>query len=206
MNRGNSLRLVVTSAVLACVVLGGAAQADDIVKVNRKVVYLDQSVGTEEIRECHWDEKLVDYLEKYAKGRVQVTDEDIEKVHGKALRLTAVAIHSSGGAAFSGPKWLKLRAELLVDGKVVNNFEKSSHSTVDPFRWTACSVMVKMSKQLGSYTAKWLRKPVNVIDTGDDDSPDTSEPEAQSPDATPPAAAPAPAAAPPAQKADAQPG
>jgi hypothetical protein len=64
----------------------------------------------------------------------------------------------------------------MVDGKVVNNFEKASHSTVDVFRWTGCSVLTKMSKQLGSYTAKWLRKPVNIVDN--DDTPDTDEPAA----------------------------
>jgi hypothetical protein len=86
---------------------------------------------------------------------------------------------------------------------VVNNFEKSAHSTVDPFRWTACSVMVKMSKQLGSYTAKWLRKPIDVIDTSDD-TPDEPAPATASPGNAPGTpAAPAPATPPPASKADA---
>jgi hypothetical protein len=164
-----SLALLLTAFAGTTVIAPLGVKADDAVRVNRAVGYLNDGVGTSEVREnCTWNERLVEYLVRDARGKVKVTDEDLDKIPGKTLKLVVVAMHTSGGAAFSGPKWIKIRGELRENGMVINNFEKSSHSAVDPFRWTGCSVLVKMSKQMGEYTAKWLERPQNIVDVEED--------------------------------------
>jgi hypothetical protein len=169
------------AALAAASFIVAATAAAEPIKVARSVPYKDISVGTADVRqECDWNTQMIDYLVQYSRGTVVATDENLDTAPGMALKLVVVGIHTAGGGAFSGPKWVKIRGELLLNGKVINNFQKTSHS-MDLFRGS-CSVANKMGKQLSGWLAKWLRKPANLVDDEGiaDDKGDTA---ADKPDA-----------------------
>jgi hypothetical protein len=154
-------------AVGMCLCASAPAQANDTIKINRNIPYLDETVGTPEVRnECDWNTSLVDYLVRFSKGRVEVTDDDLTKVPDKTLTIVITHVHSSGGGAFSGPKWATIHGQLKENGQVVKVFSATSH-TISPFRITSCGSLTKMSKQLGNHVAGWLKRPVNNARLGD---------------------------------------
>jgi hypothetical protein len=176
-----------------------AAMDTGVVRVSPAVAYLDDGVGTPEVRQdCDWNRRTIAYLIHDSRGRVEVFDGDLDQAGGKTLSLVATGIHAIGGGGFTGPKWVKIRGELKLDGKVINNFEVTSHSVgLD----TACETLQRIARQLGAYTARWLARPQNHAPAAaaDEDPPLASkdEPVVEVP-GPPPALAPAASASPPA--------
>jgi hypothetical protein len=74
------------------------------------------------------------------------------------LKLTVLYVYGASGGAWSGPKSIGLRAELLLDDKVVatQEFRQSSMGGVaGPFSGT-CAIIERITKGLGEELAEWL--------------------------------------------------
>ena len=140
--------------------------ADDKIRVSRTVPYANEGGGTFDVDpKCNWTSVLIYDLVKSARGRVETTDRDLDRVPGKTLKLEVLAIHTSGGGVFSGRKWVTLRGELRANGQVVYHFEMTK-SSADPFRFSSCSVANKLAGALAGSIADWLKSPRNMVDQG----------------------------------------
>jgi len=133
-------------------------QAAEVIKVNAAAVYADQSVGNGKVRsECDWDRSIVQYLVKYSKGRVQITDQVLDTLSGPTLRIEITNVHTAGGGGFSGPKWGYIRATLSENGTQSSTYVVGAHAQAG--RGTACGTLNYIAKALGARLAKRLRMP-----------------------------------------------
>ena len=84
--------------------------------------------------------------------------EKAEGAQGKVLKLTITSVVGAGGGAWSGPKSMTVRAELVQSGKVVASTVKSRTSGGGAFGGMkgTCQIFERVMTTLGSDVAAWL--------------------------------------------------
>lgn len=159
-----TMKLAQSTLVISACLLSFSAHATEVIKVNSAAIYADRSVGNEKVRsECEWDRGIVRYLVKYSRGRVQVTDQDLNTVNDPTLRIEITSVHTAGGGGFSGPKWGNIRAVLFENGKQIYSFNVVARSQSGS--GTACGTLNRIAKSLGVKLAKRLRSvDVHTVD------------------------------------------
>jgi len=133
------------------------AIAGDVILTSPRVTLREGYVGSPEfMKECDWAAELPAHLVEYSQGLVVLTDQDLQNLPGRTLRLRIMHMRSADGGGFSGPKWATVRAELFQDGKLVGQYQPY-RQTMTLFRG-GCSSLSKISDALAGDIATWLRR------------------------------------------------
>jgi hypothetical protein len=152
-----SNRLFRLLAAVCLVMCSLPAIADDVIRTSPTIMLRDGYAGYPEfMKECDWAEELPAHLVEYSRGLVELTDQDLDTVPGRTLRIRIMHMRSAEGGGFSGPKWAMIRAELFDDGKLIGQFQPYRR-TMTMFRG-GCSSLSKISDALAADTAAWLRR------------------------------------------------
>lgn len=134
-----------------------SAVADDVIRTSPRIALRDGYAGYPEfMKQCDWTAELPAHLVDYSRGLVELTDQDIEALSGRTLRIRIMNMRSADGGGFSGPKWAMIRAELFQDGKLIGQYQPY-RQTMTLFRG-GCSSLSKISDALAADTAAWLRR------------------------------------------------
>ncbi|MGH8106058.1 MAG: hypothetical protein ACREO1_04685 [Arenimonas sp.] len=156
--RNSSQKMFFAAMAVVCMGLAQSVFASDVITTSSKVAYLNDQVGTPAMREqCTWDSKMAGAIIEQSKGTIVSTDQDIDKVTGKKLKIYVTDIHATGGGRFSGPKWMNVRGELTEGGKLIGNF-KFFRSTVGG-RLETCKTLDYISKAITKDVINWLKNP-----------------------------------------------
>ena len=134
-----------------------SAVAGDVIRTSPTITLRDGYAGYPEfMKECDWAAELPAHLVEYSQGLVVLTDQDLQNLPGRTLRLRIMHMRSADGGGFSGPKWATVRAELFQDGKLVGQYQPY-RQTMTLFRG-GCSSLSKISDALAGDIATWLRR------------------------------------------------
>lgn len=145
---------VVALACLAPV----SARAEDVVQVSSLIPYQSDDVADETVRkECNWNTTMPRYLAEESDGRVIVAENKSNTNTGKRLVLVATNLHTLGGGAWTGPKWLVLEGNLMHGDKLLGNFEVRRQTIGGSFR--ACSTLESLSEEISDDILEWLKEP-----------------------------------------------
>ena len=112
-------------------------------------------------RECALDSMVgnwvLESVSKKYRGATRL-DKGASAGKGKLLKVTIVNVVGVGGGAYSGPKGMTVRAELLESGKVVATTTKERTSGGGAFGGMkgTCQIFGRVAKTLGSDVAAWL--------------------------------------------------
>jgi len=74
------------------------------------------------------------------------------------LELTITDVHTAGGGAFSGPKWITVVGVLRENGREIGNFT-AKRITIGFFQFSACSAAARCANAIGMDIAAWLENP-----------------------------------------------
>jgi hypothetical protein len=160
-------------------VLVPQAQAADEVRLLTPVTYAEGGDIPDAVKsDCRSDVKLQEQVAEALRRYNHVLD-TTDTLEGRVLRLTIMQIHANPGAAFTGPKSLSARAELLENGKVVNSTLLHSGALSIPmisFRST-CSILNKAMLKMAQRAATWVRNPraATAVDEGSEGSVEAIE-------------------------------
>lgn len=133
------------------------ALAGDVIRTNPEIRLRDGYAGYPEfMKECDWTAEFPAHLVDYSRGLVELTDQDLETLPGRTLRVRIMHMRTADGGGFSGPKWAMIRAELFQDGTLVGQYQPYRR-TMTLFR-DGCSSLSKISDALAADTAAWLRR------------------------------------------------
>jgi hypothetical protein len=138
-------------ALLALLAVAAAAHADGIALLT-PVTYSAESSVVPKVREaCKIEERLTADVGA-ALGSTT------ESTAGEVVRVSIVDVMGVGGGAWSGPKAISIRVDLMKNGKL----ERSTHLTrtttggaFGGFKGT-CSMLERDSTVLGKDVAKWV--------------------------------------------------
>ncbi|HEY0861744.1 MAG TPA: hypothetical protein VGE19_12630 [Pseudoxanthomonas sp.] len=138
-------------------VLALPALADDVIRTSPTIALREGYAGYPEfMKDCDWTADLPAHLVQYSQGRVELTDQDLDSLPGRTLRIRIMNMRSADGGGFSGPKWAMIRADLFQDGKLIGQYQPY-RQTMTLFRG-GCSSLRKISDALAADTAAWLRR------------------------------------------------
>jgi len=137
------------------------AQAEEKILVQVPAI-LDAGAGVGDAikRDCSLESLMGSHafesVNKKFPGSTRV--EKAEGAQGKVLKLTITSVIGAGGGAWSGPKTMTVRAELLQSGKVVASTVKSRSSGGGAFGGMkgTCQIFDRVMTTLGSDVAAWL--------------------------------------------------
>ena len=143
--------------VAACAGLT-SAHADDTVLVPSFIPYQKSDTANESVqRECKWNTTMPKALVDESDGRIKIADQNFDTVAGKKLSLVATHLHTLGGGAFTGPKWLVLDGKLTEGGKLIGNFEARRQTIGGAYG--ACSTLESLSEEIAEDIVEWLKAP-----------------------------------------------
>jgi len=141
--------------------LGQHAQAEEKIRVQVPAI-LDAGAGVGDAikRDCSLESLMGSHafesVSKKFPGSTRV--EKTQGEQGKVLKLTITSVIGAGGGAWSGPKTMTVRADLLESGKVVASTVKSRSSGGGAFGGMkgTCQIFERVMTTLGSDVAAWL--------------------------------------------------
>jgi hypothetical protein len=134
--------------VLAALLAACAAAHADGVKLLTPVSYASESSVVPKVREaCKVEERLASDVGDALGGRTESTQ-------GEVVRVSIIDVMGVGGGAWSGPKAISIRVELLKDGKVERMTRLTRTTTGGAFGGFkgTCSMLERDSKDV----AKWV--------------------------------------------------
>jgi len=137
------------------------AQAQEKILVQTPAI-LDANAGVGDAikRDCSLESLMGSHafesVSKKFPGSARV--EKAEGAQGKVLKLTIISVVGAGGGAWSGPKSMTVRADLVESGKVVATTTKSRTSGGGAFGGMkgTCQIFERVMTTLGSDVAAWL--------------------------------------------------
>jgi hypothetical protein len=174
MKQGGAIRLLLI--LLSCWIAANPLLAAETIKVNRRATYLNNTVGSVKMQsECNLDTQIIDGLVRYAKGKVEITDQDLSQVSGPTLNIVITNAFAAGGGGWSGPKWANAHATLRQGNRVLDDFEVYSKSNGGG-HMTACGVLTKIGNALGAKVARrLLRSGKSAVRNKDEDDADKAD-------------------------------
>lgn len=148
-------------AIVLDIGLAQHAQAEEKIMVQVPAI-LDAGAGVGDAikRDCSLEARMGSHafqsVSKKFPGSAQV--EKAKGEQGKVLKLTITSVIGAGGGAWSGPKTMTVRAELLQSGKVVASTVKSRSSGGGAFGGMkgTCQIFDRVMTTLGADVAAWL--------------------------------------------------
>jgi hypothetical protein len=158
--RSSILFLLVQGMVLAF-----PSQAQEKIFVRAPAVFDKAAFIADRVRaECAIDTLLGKHVlekvnEKFP-GTAQVREPG-EAGKDKILNLTILGVFGGGGGAWSGPKYINMRADLMQNNQVIATVVKQRGSSGGAFGATmgTCAIMERISVALGRDIAEWLASP-----------------------------------------------
>lgn len=153
-----------------------AIAADGPVQIASIVPYLNEQVGSANVRQCDWNARLSAMIVERSRGAVVVgAQDDVATLPGNTLTIKITRAHTAGGGSISGPKWGRIRMELREDGVVTGNHTIRRVSN-RPFTLSACGPLEKVADALADDVVAWLRKPAVDPDFSWDADVEAAEP------------------------------
>ncbi|WNO08912.1 hypothetical protein [Teredinibacter sp. KSP-S5-2] len=139
--------------------------AGELIRVSASPQYHDPEIIPENIKsECTglgntFSSYTKQSLEKYG-YTVELTDDISETSQGTNIRLTIVNAVSSGNAFMGHNKSVSMRADVIVDGKVVDTYKhtRNSRGGFGAGYKGSCAVLGRCAKALGKDVANWYKK------------------------------------------------
>ncbi|OGB25812.1 MAG: hypothetical protein A3I66_05430 [Burkholderiales bacterium RIFCSPLOWO2_02_FULL_57_36] len=154
-------RLVVLACAMPAMSL---AHAQEKLLVQVPAVYDAQAMVGRKIREeCALENLLGNHVyERVSQnfpGSLQIKDPGAAG-SDKVLHLTILSVRGVGGGAWSGPKSMTMRADLVQNGKVLQTTIKKRSSTGGAFGayLGTCSILERDAQALGVDVAQWLSR------------------------------------------------
>ena len=148
-------------ASIALLLVAGSAWADGVMLL-KPVAYSEESSVTPKVREaCKIEQRLAIDVGDAMGGTTESTA-------GRVVRVSIIDVMGVGGGAWSGPKAISLRVELLKDGKVERTTRLTRTTSGGPlggFKGT-CAMLERDSGVLGKDVAKWVES--ESYGTGED--------------------------------------
>lgn len=152
--------VAVAGIIVACASFPGDGRAQEKLLIQ---AVLDPKVSVVESvkRECGLETMVGDWvLESVGKkypGSAKLHQGD-GAGNGKVLKVTIVNVVGVGGGAYSGPKSMTVRADLMQSGKVLATTTKERSSGGGAFGGYkgTCQIFGRVAKTLGSDVAAWL--------------------------------------------------
>lgn len=136
-----------------------AVAADGPVQIASTIPYLNEQVGSANVRQCDWNARLsAMIIERSRGGVVAAAQEDLSSLPGNTLTIKITRAHTAGGGSVSGPKWGRIRMELRENGVVTGNHSVRRVSN-RPFTLSACGPLDKIADALADDVIAWLRNP-----------------------------------------------
>lgn len=178
------------------VVAAQACAADDRVLLQTPITY-DANAGVVPAvkEECHIEDMLAtrvgEVLAKRGKARNVTVSSSDDAAGASVLRLTITHVLGVGGGAWSGPKAITVKAELLREQEVQRQQKLNRWSTGGfwgAFKST-CSILDRAATSLARDLGKWAFDPTHKI--AEDEVPPKEDASAAPPPASAPASAPA---------------
>ena len=147
-------------ALFILLAVSASAHADGVTLVAPVTYAVEASVVTKVRQECQLENRLA--------ADINAALANTTTPAGEALRVTILDVMGVGGGAWSGPKSISLRVELMKDGKV----ERSTRLTrttgggaFGGFKGT-CAILERDSATLGKDVARWAGN--DAYATGED--------------------------------------
>lgn len=168
-------KILVRSLVLAGLAAGAALAAPlaafaDSTKIQRSIAFAsDSGVPAAVKEECALDTKVPDFVKEFGGDAVEVVDGQLDRKKGRVLLMEITEVHAPGGGAFSGPKWMTVKGDLLENGKSIGSFRAKRFSTGGAFAGFkgTCSIIGRCTKAIGQDIASWLQSPTRDAELGD---------------------------------------
>jgi hypothetical protein len=149
----------VKALLVLTAIASSAALADDKILVQSPAM-LDASAGVGDAikRECALESTTANWVMDALGGRAQRLDR-ANAGEGTVLKLTIVQVVGASGGAWSGPKTMTVRAELVESGKVIATTTKTRTSGGGAFGGYkgTCAIFGRVMKTIGSDIAGWAR-------------------------------------------------
>ena len=163
--------LFLITAILFSWPLEGVAE-DSVYNLVSPVPFAEGSGASSKVKsECLLDTRLPQFIAEAARQGVTVVigptpEADAE---GKYLKIEFTSVMGPGGGAWSGPKSVTVKGELIENGEVIGSFIGSRYSTGGVFGGYkgTCSILGRCIKALGKDIAGWLRSPTMDARLGD---------------------------------------
>ena len=162
-------RAIVLSA-LAAVMAALPAAAAEVVKIQRSIPFSDTAQVPPAVKaQCQLQTKVPEFVSQAAGGSVQLVDGALDRNVGRVLEMQISEVHSPGGGAFSGPKWMEVKGVLYERGKQIGSFRARRVTTGGAFAVfkNTCSIIGRCSKAIGEDIAAWLAAPTANATLGD---------------------------------------
>jgi hypothetical protein len=167
--RSRAIVLGVFAAVAALMAALPAAAAD-VVKIQRSTPFAATAQVPPAVKaQCQLQTKLPEFISQAAGGSVQLVDGALDRNAGRVLEMQISEVHSPGGGAFSGPKWMEVKGVLYDRGKQIGSFRARRVTTGGAFAAfkNTCSIIGRCSKTIGEDIAAWLAAPTANATLGD---------------------------------------
>lgn len=163
--------LFLIAAILFSWSSDGAAE-DAVYHVISPVPFADSSGATGNVKaECRLESRLPQFIAEAARRGVKVTVGPAPKegAEGKFLYIEIVNVVGPGGGAWSGPKSVTVKGEVVENGETIGSFVASRYSTGGAFGGYkgTCSILGRCIKALGKDIAGWLKSPTMDAALGD---------------------------------------
>ena len=145
---------------------------DTTFNVVSPVPFADNSGATGNVMaECTLETRLPQFIAQAARKGVDVVvgPAPTEGAEGKFLYLEFTNVLGPGGGAWSGPKSVTVKGELIENGEVIGSFVGARYSTGGAFGGYkgTCSILGRCIKALGKDIAGSLRSPTMDAALGD---------------------------------------
>ena len=145
---------------------------DAVFNVVSPVPFAEDSGATGNVKdECTLETRLPQFIAEAAKRGVKVVigPAPEEGAEGKYLYLEFTHVLGAGGGAWSGPKSVTAKGELIENGEVIGSFISSRFSTGGAFGGYkgTCSILGRCIKAMGKDIAAWLKSPTMDAHLGD---------------------------------------
>jgi hypothetical protein len=164
-------RRLALAALAACSALVVASPAlAEVTKVQRSIAFAEGSGASDAVRnECALETKVPDFIKQFAGDSVELVDAALDPRKGRVLKMEITEVHAPGGGAYSGPKWMTVKGELLENGKPLGSFRAKRFSTGGAFGGFkgTCAIIGRCTKAIGQDIAGWLRSPTRDAELGD---------------------------------------
>ena len=166
-----NLILFPIAAVLIAWSLTAVAE-DSVFNVVAPIPFAEGSGASDKVKdECTLDTRLPQFIAEAAGRGVKVVvgPAPEEGAVGKFLYIEFTHVLGPGGGAWSGPKSVSVKGELIENGEVIGSFIGSRYSTGGAFGGYkgTCSILGRCIKALGKAIAGWLKSPTMDAALGD---------------------------------------
>jgi hypothetical protein len=160
-------------AAMAMLVVAQAAFAADSVTLKKPVTFNEDADIAKAVRdECKLEDKLPDAIVSSAKDNgltVDISSEVTTAGPGRILQLEIYEAVSDGNAFMGHHKSMAIKGKLYEAGEVIGNFKDRRISMGGAFGQFKgnCSVLERITNEIGSDVGTWLKEPTKNAKLGD---------------------------------------